>query len=715
MSITENFIWGTIEPSGYRYDIIPKSIFEFLKTNGNSIRKVPNYQRPYSWEKVHVLKLLDDINKYSTPESINSSWFLGTIFTTKVTNSDAFTLVLDGQQRLTTIQIILVELILFIYHDDSIEIDEQIQTQLDDLVQAAKECLYVNISGNTMPRFQTEESTNELLNDYLVSAKNIRNRKKLNEFISDFENKLTPSERERETPTLKTIRDHIKTIRSYFRLKFLKGDESSLEVIDLSYYLRYFHTLLHKMWLIEIPLKDESFSLEIFEGINNRGKSLGLIDKLQFRSLSKHFSNQTGIRNSWKEIFLKLEDLIKSDSKSIFQSHEEFYKLFFLSIRGKEYKDEDDFINTFEDDFLVDEVSLNSDFFEKIKVILEFFKEIDSPFSVNNKFCTQFSHRNQEKEKVTALLHLLKRTILVSGNGRQLVINLVKRYNPYESTNNYLIINGLWNIIRLIFTIDVIENHKSNAIRSHINKICKNPNENYQHLKKLFINGDAYDDEETSSFKSENLSFDDQNRISYKIDGLFNNNIICNTSNEEAILILFMYTFLRNVVALSRANDSYYNRIELEHIFPKAWRGNWENKKYTADEVKILLNKKKDSYESNSIRIEGIISDIDRCEFELKPYTYKPTKQEYSLIEWIGNKLCLHKTGNASVKDFSFTRKKEVYFESQSFIVPNSLVSDNLATLNDFSAEEIVERTLDIANTIVENLFTTDWEGRKIS
>lgn len=714
MSITENFIWGTNEPSGYRYDIIPKSIFEFLKTNGNSIRKVPNYQRPYSWEKSHVLKLLDDINKYCKSESQNSSWFLGTIFTTKVTNSDAFTLVLDGQQRLTTIQIILVELVLFIYHDDSIELDDQVQTRLDDLVQAAKECLYVNIGGNTMPRFQTEESTNELLNDYLVSAKNIRNRKKLNEFISDFETKLTPSERERETPTLKSIRDHIKTIRNYFRIKFIKKDENGFELIDLEYYVNYFHTLLHKIWLIEIPLKDESFSLEIFEGINNRGKSLGLIDKLQFRSLSKHFKNQTGIRNSWKEIFLKLEDLIKSDSKSIFQSHEEFYKLFFLSIRGKEFKDEDEFIKTFEEDFLAHEDNLNTDFFEKIRVILEFFKEVDSPFSVNNKFCNQFSNRNQEKEKVTALLHLLKRTLLVSGNARQLIINLVYNYNPYENSHNYIIINGLWNIIRLIFTIDVIENHKSNAIRSHINKICKTPDENYQDLKKLFRIGDSFDDEEFKPLKSENLLFDGQNKISYKIDGLFNNNIICNSSNEEAILILFMFTFLKNAVALSRANDSYYNRIELEHIFPKAWKGNWENKKYTAEDVKLLLSNNKERPEFNSIRVEGIISDIDRCDFELKYYPQKPYKQEYSLIEWIGNKLCLHKTSNASISNYTFKSKKEVYFESQNFIIPNSIVSDNLSSLDDFGAEEIIERTLDIARTIVENLFITDWEGRQI-
>ena len=441
---------------------------------------------------------------------------------------------------------------------------------------------------------------------------------------------------------------------------------------------------------------------------------MSLIDKLQFRSLSKHFNNQSNIRNSWKEVFLKLEDLIKSDSKSIFQSHEEFYKLFFLSIRGKEFKDEDEFLKTFEDEFLNSEEELNINFFEKIRVILEFFKEIDSPFVVGNKFCGQFSNRNQEKEKVTALLHLLKRTLLVSGNGRQLIINLLYNYNPYENSNNYIIINGIWNIIRLIFTIDVIENHKSNAIRSHINKICKTPNENYQDLKNLFRFGDAFDDEDVKPLQSDNLFFDEQNRISYKIDGLFNNNIVCNTSNEEASLILFMFTFLKNAVAISRANDSYYNRIELEHIFPKAWKGNWENKKYTTEEVKNYLIVKRDELDINSNLIEGIISDIERCDFELKYYSQRPYKQEYSLIEWIGNKLCLHKTSNASIGNYTFENKKEVYFESQSFVIPNSIVSDDLSSLDNFGAKEIIDRSLNITLTIIDNLFRTDWEGRQV-
>lgn len=715
MSITKKFIWGIDEDSGYRYDISPKSIFEFLKSNPNSIRKVPSYQRPYSWEQSHVDKLLDDINKYCISESQESSWFLGTIFTTKTTNNDRTTLVLDGQQRLTTIQIILCELLLFYYQDDSLDIDDEVISRIEDLHQSAKECLYVNIGGEMMPRFQTEESTNELLNDYLISARRIKNSVKLNEFITDFDSRLTPIERERETPTLKSIRNHIKTIRSYFRKEFVKKDINENNSIDFIHYIDYFHTLLHRIWLIEIPLKDESFSLEIFEGINNRGKSLGLIDKLQFRSLSKNFTNQKSIRKAWKEIFLKLEDLIRSDSKSIFKSHEEFYKLFFLSICGKEFKDEEEFLTTFENIFLVNEDQLNVNFFEKIRVILEFFKEIDSPFSTNNNFCNQFSNRNQEKEKVTALLHLLKRTVLVSSNARQLIINLIYNYNPYENSNNYIIINGLWNIIRLIFTIDIIENHKSNAIRSHINKICRDNSQNYQDLKKLFTLGDSFDDDDSKTIKSENLILDERNKISYRIDGLFNNNIICNTSNEESMLILFIYTYLKNCVALSRANGNYYSRIELEHIFPKKWRDNWENKLYTTQEVKIILNKLRENSEHNSINFEGIIGDLDRCEFELKYYNHTPYKQEYSLIEWIGNKLGLHKTPNANIQNFSFERKKEAYFENESFIIPSSIIGDRIQSLNNFGGKEIVDRSIEIAYTIIDNLFITDWEGRRVN
>jgi hypothetical protein len=37
--------------------------------------------------------------------------------------------------------------------------------------------------------------------------------------------------------------------------------------------------------------------------------------------------------------------------------------------------------------------------------------------------------------------------------------------------------------------------------------------------------------------------------------------------------------------------------------------------------------------------------------------------------------------------------------------------SDSLPSLNDFGAKEIVDRSIEITKTIINNLFITDWEG----
>ena len=112
--------------------------------------------------------------------------------------------------------------------------------------------------------------------------------------------------------------------------------------------------LLHKLWVIEVPLVDEELSLEIFEGINNRGKQLDLLDKLQFRSLTKIEGRGSEIKGSWKDLYTKVENLI-SDSNaitSLFSSHSDFYKTFFLGINGIEESDPDVIVNGFETQFL---------------------------------------------------------------------------------------------------------------------------------------------------------------------------------------------------------------------------------------------------------------------------------------------------------------------------------------------------------------------------
>jgi len=73
---------------------------------------IPDYQRPYAWEETECQTLWDDIFSFAIPDDgrtefdSNSEYFLGPIVTFK--NSDNSKMeVIDGQQRLTTLMLLL--------------------------------------------------------------------------------------------------------------------------------------------------------------------------------------------------------------------------------------------------------------------------------------------------------------------------------------------------------------------------------------------------------------------------------------------------------------------------------------------------------------------------------------------------------------------------------------------------------------------------------
>lgn len=67
--------------------------------------RVPEYQRPYSWEKEHCEQLFDDINDSSR----DNEYFIGTIVLQEVEDVGTGKKydIIDGQQRITTLQILL--------------------------------------------------------------------------------------------------------------------------------------------------------------------------------------------------------------------------------------------------------------------------------------------------------------------------------------------------------------------------------------------------------------------------------------------------------------------------------------------------------------------------------------------------------------------------------------------------------------------------------
>ena len=82
-----------------------KTISELLKCNFH----IPSYQRGYRWTEQQVTDLLNDINEFSPKEIANSdekTWYCLQPIVVKQKDENEWD-VIDGQQRLTTIYLIL--------------------------------------------------------------------------------------------------------------------------------------------------------------------------------------------------------------------------------------------------------------------------------------------------------------------------------------------------------------------------------------------------------------------------------------------------------------------------------------------------------------------------------------------------------------------------------------------------------------------------------
>ncbi|GAA7110381.1 DUF262 and DUF1524 domain-containing protein [Helicobacter pylori] len=87
------------------------TLLNFIKDNQNNQLVIPIYQRLYSWEKEQCKQLWDDIIKIGGDDKM-SGHFIGSILYVLdgITHSGNPLLIIDGQQRLTTITLLLTAL-----------------------------------------------------------------------------------------------------------------------------------------------------------------------------------------------------------------------------------------------------------------------------------------------------------------------------------------------------------------------------------------------------------------------------------------------------------------------------------------------------------------------------------------------------------------------------------------------------------------------------
>ncbi|GAA9308857.1 hypothetical protein TH0279_10330 [Helicobacter pylori] len=87
------------------------TLLKFIEDNQQNQLVIPIYQRLYSWEKEQCKQLWDDIIKIGGNDKMDGH-FIGSILYVLVLddNSGKTLLIIDGQQRLTTITLLLTAL-----------------------------------------------------------------------------------------------------------------------------------------------------------------------------------------------------------------------------------------------------------------------------------------------------------------------------------------------------------------------------------------------------------------------------------------------------------------------------------------------------------------------------------------------------------------------------------------------------------------------------
>ncbi|WRD49816.1 DUF262 and DUF1524 domain-containing protein [Helicobacter pylori] len=214
------------------------TLLKFFEENQNNQFVIPIYQRLYSWKKEQCEQLWDDIIKIGGNDKANGH-FIGSILYVRVDDTHSSPLlIIDGQQRLTTITLLLIALRNHL--SEEVEILEKFSRQ-------------------------------EIQNHYLIN-RDEKGDKKFKLFLSepDRDTLLSLIDKDRRKPSEPSLK-----IVENFKLfeKWINENTDKLETIFKG---------LEKLMIVWIALKKEKDDPQlIFESMNSKGIELTQADLIR--------------------------------------------------------------------------------------------------------------------------------------------------------------------------------------------------------------------------------------------------------------------------------------------------------------------------------------------------------------------------------------------------------------------------------------------------
>lgn len=233
-------------------------LVSFEEIISNHFFKIPDYQRGYSWEKRQLEDLKKDIENLYTK---NYRHFTGTIVATEGADDKDTFYIVDGQQRTTTLIILLNEASKVLKDDNLIN-------------------TYIRRGGFGREKYvlETNEETKDFFNSLILKN-------------------------EKPNPKVKSHL-RIREAQSFFQKWFNQEDVDVNKIVQI---------VTQQFGFIFFSPQDNKEIGIMFEVINNRGKALSELEKIKnffiyYASIHGYDTFRKEINSSWSEILVNLSN-----------------------------------------------------------------------------------------------------------------------------------------------------------------------------------------------------------------------------------------------------------------------------------------------------------------------------------------------------------------------------------------------------------------------
>jgi len=233
---------------------------------------IPSYQRPYAWNILHTYDLFDDLFDFYKSET-DEGYFLGSIVLIKEENS-THAEVIDGQQRLTTLTILLAAI--------ASKMTGESQDQLKQ---------YIREPGNpfeglkSKPRLTLRERDKDFFEKYVQSL--------------DFEGLLKLDPETLSSEAQKNIYKNSNSLLLCLDKKF--GDN----IEELTGFVRF---VLQRCFLVTVSTPSQKSAFRVFSVMNTRGMNLQATDIIKADIIGKigGQDQQDEYNERWEDMEIEL-------------------------------------------------------------------------------------------------------------------------------------------------------------------------------------------------------------------------------------------------------------------------------------------------------------------------------------------------------------------------------------------------------------------------